>query len=47
LKHLEELAEQHAEVYADIPDLNHQITRCREVVEYVAELSSRDKPPLN
>jgi tetratricopeptide (TPR) repeat protein len=47
LKHLEELAEQHSEVYADIPDLSHQITRCREVVEYVAELSSKDKPPLN
>jgi len=47
LKHLEELAEQHPEVYAFIPDLSQQITRCREVVEYVAELSSKDKPPIN
>jgi tetratricopeptide (TPR) repeat protein len=47
LKHLEELAERHTELYVDIPDLSHQITRCREVVEYVAELYSKDKPPIN
>jgi tetratricopeptide (TPR) repeat protein len=47
LKHLEELAEQHPEVYADIPDLSQQITRCREVVEYVADISPRNKRPPN
>lgn len=35
LRHLEELAEQHKDLSAQIPDLDHQILKCREAVEYV------------
>jgi tetratricopeptide (TPR) repeat protein len=42
LKHLEELAGQHKEAYADIPDLDYQVFKCREAVEYVA---SKQPPP--
>jgi len=44
LKHLEELAGQHKEAYADIPDLDYQISKCREAVVYVA--SKRPAPPF-
>jgi Flp pilus assembly protein TadD len=36
LRHLEELVERHSEVHELIPDLEHQIAKCREAVEYVA-----------
>ena len=35
LLHLEALAERHKELYVDIPDLEYQIFKCREAVEYV------------
>ncbi len=44
LKHLEELAEQHKELYADIPDLEFQISKCQEAVEYAR--SQQPPPPF-
>lgn len=37
LRHLEELSRRHKEVYLDMADLDEQITKCREVVEYAAK----------
>jgi tetratricopeptide (TPR) repeat protein len=34
LKHLEELAKRHKEAYADVADLDYQLFKCREAVEY-------------
>ena len=44
LKHLEELAKRHKEAYADVPDLDYQIFKCREAVEYA--LSQQPPSPF-
>lgn len=44
LKHLEELARRHKEAYAVVPDLDYQLFKCREAVEYA--LSQQPPSPF-